>query len=46
MATEVAPTPTLERTFRGHKDVVLGVSFSPTLKQVRSCQLRRCCRNY
>jgi len=27
-------TPSLERTFRGHRDQTLSVSFSPNLKQV------------
>lgn len=28
--------PTLERTFRGHKNYITSVAFSPTLKQLAS----------
>lgn len=30
------PDPTLERTFRGHKDTVTTVGFSPNMKQLVS----------
>lgn len=30
------PDPTLERSFRGHKDAVTSLSFNPNLKQLAS----------
>jgi centriolar protein POC1 len=36
MATLSVMDPSLERTFRGHKNYISSVAFSPTLKQLAS----------
>jgi centriolar protein POC1 len=34
--------PTLERSFRGHRDAVTSVAFNPTMKQLVSGSLDNC----
>lgn len=34
--------PSLEKSFRGHKDAVTGVSFNPNMKQLATCGLDSC----
>jgi centriolar protein POC1 len=39
MSVLQAQDPTLERSFRGHKDVVTGLAFKPSMSQLASSSL-------